>query len=211
MPDLNNARNWYPQADLVHGFEHVERVYRMAERLAVQEGADLEIVRAAALLHDAIGSLTNTDIPRTGHQHASAQFARQVLLEEGWPDARITQVEHCIRSHRFRDEQEQPHTLEAQILFDADKLDAIGAIGVARAIGYSVQHGHPAYSDISAGFIETGCLEPGEWHSSYHEFIFKLRHIKDRLYTFSARSIGDERHRYTEEFFSRLKAEAGGE
>jgi uncharacterized protein len=212
MLTLETARPWYPGSDPVHGFDHVARVYAMSERLAQAEGADLEIVRAAALLHDAEGSATTGgDAGRRDHQHASADFARRVLQAEGWSEARITAVQHCIRAHRFRDRSEPPATLEAQVLFDADKLDVIGAIGVVRTIAYSVVVGQPAYVEPSNRFLQTGQEEPGEQHSSYHEYLFKLRKIKDRLYTPTARRLAEDRHRFLAEFFERLQAEYRGE
>ncbi len=207
MLSLEEARTWYPPSDPVHGFDHIERVYRMAQRLAVETGADLEIVSTAALLHDAEGSHAQDDAARHEHQHSSAGFARQLLLEEGWQEARIEAVLHCIRAHRFRDEREQPQTLEAKVLFDADKLDAIGAIGVARAIAFSLQAGQPVYNQPSRKFLETGRLESGEAHTAYHEYLFKLGKIKDRLYTSPARRIAEGRHRAMVHFFEQLAAE----
>ena len=122
MPDIETARGWYRKFDPVHGFDHILRVYRMVEKLAVIEGADLEIVRAAALLHDAQGSQTEGgEKGRQEHHHASSDFAEKVLEAEGWSQERIEAVQHCIRAHRFRDNTETPHTLEAKILFDADR------------------------------------------------------------------------------------------
>ena len=258
MPTIEIARLWYPASDPVHGFDHVLRVYHLAERLAQIEGADLETVRAAALLHDiesgewrvesgrgkvdsgqwTVGSESASQRPvsatadpgtvsefaneqinnqqpainnqRMTHHLSSAEFAAQVLRAEGWPDERIAAVQHCIRAHRFRDRQEPPATLEAQVLFDADKLDAIGAIGVARAIGFAVQAGQPAYASPSAQFLETGELQPGEPHSAYHEYLFKLRKIKERMLTASGRKLAEERHQVMAEFFERLAQEMGG-
>lgn len=212
MPTLEQARSWYPDPDPVHGFDHVWRVYHMAERLAEIEGADLEIVRAAALLHDAEGSATaGGDEGRVDHHQASAEFARQILSQEGWPEERIADVEHCIRAHRFRDDTEMPRTLEAKILFDADKLDVLGAIGIVRTIAFDVVVGQPIYSEPSDRFINTGEKEPGEPHSSIHEYFFKLSKIKDRLYTSPARAIAEQRHRFMAEFFDRLGAELRGD
>ena len=212
MPTIDQARLWYPDLDPVHGFDHVLRVYRMAERLALAEGADLEIVRAAALLHDAEGSATSGgEIGRSNHQHASSEFARQELEAEGWPPERITAVQHCIRAHRFRDNSEPPQTLEARILFDADKLDVIGAIGIVRTVAFDVIVGQPVYSEPSRRFLSTGEKEPGEPHSSYHEYLFKLSRIRDRLFTPTAHAIAEERHRFMAEFFTRLAAEERGE
>jgi uncharacterized protein len=212
MPTIDQARLWYPDLDPVHGFDHVLRVYRMAERLASTEGADLEIVHAAALLHDAEGSATaGGEIGRSNHHHASSEFARQVLEAEGWSPERITAVQHCIRAHRFRDNSEPPQTLEARILFDADKLDVIGAIGIVRTVAFDVVIGQPVYSEPSQRFLSTGEKEPGEPHSSYHEYLFKLSRIKDRLFTHTARAIAEERHRFMAEFFTRLAAEEHGD
>jgi uncharacterized protein len=209
MLTLEQARAWYTQADAVHDFSHVERVYHMAERLAQAEGADLEIVGAAALLHDALGTTPGGE-QRANHHHSSAEFAAEVLAGEGWPAERIAAVQHCIRAHRFRDNSEPPQSLEAKILFDADKLDAIGAVGVIRAVGYALTHDHPPYAEPSAQFLSTGETAPGEPHSAYHEYLFKLRKLKDRLYTPSAQAIAAERHRVMEEFFGQLAAEMRG-
>jgi len=90
MPTIEQAHNWYPDEDGVHGFAHVLRVYHLAERLARAENADLEIVRAAALLHDIDSSqLAGNPYTRQQHHQASADFAGQVLAQEGWPAARI--------------------------------------------------------------------------------------------------------------------------
>jgi uncharacterized protein len=212
MPTIDQAHHWYPDLDPVHGFDHVLRVYRMAERLALVEGADVEIVHAAALLHDAEGSATaGGEIGRSNHHHASSEFARQILQAENWPPERIVAVQHCIRAHRFRDNSEPPQSLEAKILFDADKLDVIGAIGIVRTVAFDIVVGQPVYSEPSQLFLSTGEKEPGEPHSSYHEYLFKLSHIKDRLFTATARAIAEERHQFMAEFFTRLAAEERGE
>ena len=206
MPTIEQARTWYPD-DPVHGFDHVLRVYRMAERLATKEGANLEIVRAAALLHDA----QTSDSERQEHHQASASLARRILSEEHWEEAMITAVEHCIRAHRYRDQSESPITLEAKILFDADKLDAIGAIGVARAIAYAALDHNPAYAPPSQQFLRTGEVESGERYSAYHEYLYKLSKLKGRLYTPSAKALAEQRHLYLAEFFAQLVAEIEAE
>ena len=210
MLTQEQARRWYPDNDPVHGFDHVLRVVRLAERLAQAEGADLEIVRAAALLHDAqddVGESEGSSGKRSDHHERSAELAGAVLNEEGWPRERIEAVQHCIQAHRFRDDRTVPQTLEAQVLFDADKLDAIGATGAARAIGYALGAGEPFYARPSARFLENGELEQGEAHSAYHEYLFKLVKIKDRLYTGSGGRMAESRQRLMIEFFEGLAAE----
>lgn len=211
MLTLEAARAWYPEVDPVHGFDHIERVHRMAEKLARLEGADMEIVHAAALLHDSRGSDPNSG-ERLSHHEASALFAEQVLREEGWPEERIRSVQHCIRAHRYRGEQEnEPQTIEAKVLFDADKLDVLGAIGVARTIGYAVQAGQPIYAEPSAKFLSEGVKQPGEAHSSYHEYLFKLRKVKARLFTASAHQIATARDAFLTAFYEQLQAEIKAE
>lgn len=206
MPTLEQARTWYPD-DPVHGWGHILRVLRLAERLWQAEGGDWEVLRAAVLLHDAQGSQDNAT--RAAHHEASATFARRVLQAEGWPEARIAAVEHAIRAHRFR-QPGQPETPEARLLFDADKLDAIGAVGVMRSIAHAVRHGAPPYAPPSERFLRTGEREPGEPHSAYHEYLFKLRRLKERLFTATARAIAEARHARMAAYFAALAAESEG-
>ena len=125
MPTIESARAFYTAADPVHDFDHILRVLALAERVGRVEGADLEIVRAAVLLHDASGA--------TPARRASAAITRSRppsparCWGRGWPDERRAAVQHCIRAHRFRST-EAPRTLEAKVLFDCDKLDVLGAI-----------------------------------------------------------------------------------
>ena len=210
MLTLDQARLFYQNTDVVHDFSHIERVYATAERLALAEGADLEIVRAAALLHDAEGTTPGSEV-RLEHHIRSAEFAGKILAEDGWSMERIQAVQHCIRAHRFRDDREPPATLEAKCLFDADKLDVLGAIGAVRVVVYAALAGTPFYSQPSEQFLATGIEEPGELHSAYHEYLFKLRKIQDRLYTASAKALAAGRSRYLDEFFVQLQAEIKGE
>lgn len=209
MPTIEEARRWYSATDPVHGFDHVLRVYHLAEVIGEAMGADLEILRAAALMHDASGAHPGDESGRANHERRSAEFARDVLAAEGWSETRIEAVLHCIRAHRYRGE-EQPDSLEAQILFDADKLDVVGAFGVARTIGYAVQAGQPVFAAPSEQFITTGVEQPGEPHSAYHEYLFKLRRISNRLYTPLAREMAQAREQLMMAFFDGLLLEAEG-
>ena len=210
MPTLEDARAWYPGFDPVHGYDHVFRVYRMAEKLAVEEGADLEIVRAAALLHDAAGSTPGGE-KRSEHHNHSAEFAAEVLKKEGWGTERIAAVQECIRGHRYRNTGAPPASIEARVLFDADKLDVLGAIGAARTIAYAVLAKTPHFEEPSKQFLESGEVVPGELHSAYHEYLFKLSKVKNRLFTPAAQRIAEHRHQTMQVFFDELAAEMRGE
>jgi uncharacterized protein len=212
LPSLEEAERYYAGADPVHDFRHVRRVLALAERIGRAEGADLEVLRAAVLLHDVAGAVpaAGEGSERATHHTASARFAQEVLTAEGWPPERIEAVLHCIRAHRFRGN-EAPHSLEAQILFDCDKLDVLGAIGVARAMAYAALAGQPLTGEPSERFRATGEKEPGEPHTPYHEFLFKLSRVPGRLHTAAARALAVERARYLAEYFERLKRETAGE
>jgi uncharacterized protein len=205
MPMIKQAREYYPVDDPVHGFSHVLRVFRLCEYIGEKEAADLRIVRAAALLHDVEGDV---DV-RENHHLAAARFAEEILIEEGWTENDIGQVIHCIQTHRFRGSANKPETIEAQVLFDADKLDAIGAIGIARAVAYAVRAGMDPYLPPSPKFIKTGEFETGESQTVAHEYFYKLRHIKDRLFTDTGRSLAVERHAVMETFFNQWLEEIG--
>lgn len=211
MPTIEQVRPYYADADPVHGFDHILRVLALAERIGRAEGADLEILRAAALLHDAAGAAPDDHSARAAHHHTSAEFAHAVLRGEGWPEDRIQAVLHCIRAHRFRDVSEAPQSLEARIIFDADKLDDLGAIGVARTMAYAALAGEPLTGKLSEKFKATGEKEPGEPHTPYHEFVFKLSRIQERLHTPAARAIAEARYQYLTDYFDRLALEAKGE
>jgi uncharacterized protein len=210
MPTIDQARAWYANADPIHDFEHILRVLALAERLANAEGADLEIVRAAVLLHDAADAAPDNEAGRLTHHEDAASFAKKILREEGWGEDRIEAALHCIRAHRFRGG-EVPRTLEAMIMFDADKLDVLGAIGVARTFGYAAIAGQPLTGKPSQKFLATLEKEPDEPHTAYHEYLFKLSRLKDRFHTQTAKMIAEERSRYLDEFFERLHKEERGE
>lgn len=168
-----------------HGYEHTERVIDLCRRLGESMGADMEILMPAAILHD---------IAREESDHAErgAVEAAKMLEEAGYSREKIPLIYDAIRVHSFSCGK-KASTLEAMILSDADKLDAIGAMGVYRAAMYSGELKRPQ-EDFVAHFHE------------------KLLTLKDLLYTEEARRLAEGRHRYMqaylEEFVRELKAEA---
>ena len=210
MLTLEQAKRWYTHTDAVHDFSHIERVYALAERLGEAEKADMEILLTAVLLHDADGATPGSDT-RKEHHLRSAEFAESILRSEDWQEERIRAVLHCIRAHRYRGDQEAPQTIEAMCLFDADKLDVMGAIGAVRTVVYAALAGTPFYKQPSRQFIETGRETPGELHSAYHEYLFKLRNIEERMYTRAGKGLAETRHQVMADFFDQLQAETAGE
>jgi len=205
---ITEARRYYEGADAVHDFDHVLRVLALAERIGRAEGADLEIVRAAALLHDAEREQAEAD----GLDHAAHAAGRAWEILAGRPPAKVEAVAHAIAAHRFRTGPE-PTTLEAQVLFDADKLDAIGAVGVARAFAYGGAHGQRLWAPVEAVEVDRW-MEEGDdpsTHTPVHEFVVKLSRLKERLFTPTGKAIAEERHAYMVAFFKRFDAEVKGE
>lgn len=204
---IDAAQALYPAAaDPAHDFDHVLRVTAMAERIARAEGADVDVVRAAALLHD----IGRADASGRDHAEIAAEIAHR-LLDTRTP-GKAEAVAQAIRQHRFRSGP-LPDSLEARCLFDADKLDAIGAIGVARAFAYSGVIGQRLWAEIAPDYAERfarGEARPGE-HSSNHEFVVKLSRLRDRLTTRTGRTIAEERHSVMVSFYERLAREARGD
>ena len=128
MITITEARQHYTAADTAHDFEHVLRVWRLVQRIGPAEGADMIVLQAATLLHD----VARADELRTGVCHAAEGARRAQAILAGHPPAQVEAVAHAIAAHRFRGDV-APATLEARVLYDADKLDAMGAIGIARA------------------------------------------------------------------------------
>jgi uncharacterized protein len=206
MISIGEARHYYGDNDAVHDFDHVLRVLALAERIGQAEGADMEVVRAAALLHD-VGR-AQADAEGLDHAAIGAERAREILA--GQPPEKIEAVAHAIAAHRFRADS-APEALEAQALFDADKLDAIGAVGIARAFAYGGAHGQRLWVPVES---VTRWQEKGDdpdTHTPVHEFVVKLSQLKGRLFTSTGRAIAEERHAYMVDFFERLDAEVRGE
>lgn len=190
-----------------HGPDHTERVHDLAMHIGRIMGAKLDILSAAALLHD-IGRRHEME-ERGGICHAEkgAEMAEGILIGLGMPADQIAAVVHCIESHRYRNDK-VPQTLEAQILYDADKLDSIGAIGIGRAFLFAGQVGarlHNRMSDI------TNTTSYSVEDTAYREFRVKLCKVKETMLTPEGRRIAQERHDFMEVFFRRLEREINGD
>ena len=206
---IEQARGLYEKGGGGHDFDHVLRVTALAERIARAEGADLAVVRTAALLHD-VGESGG----RHEHHLAGAAMARELLRDE--PPAFVAAVAHVIEAHRFRADPE-PQTIEARALSDADKLDAIGATGIGRAFAYAGAHGTALWRlpwreiVAAAGNAVSAPQALGADYTPVHEFVYKLDRIPDRLYTAAARAIAAERRAFMQTFFEQLDAEMTGQ
>jgi uncharacterized protein len=136
--------------DGAHDLSHLQRVWANVRRLQREEGGDLQLLLAAVLLHDCVAVEKDSPL-RSSASRLSAARAHEVLADLGWPSERIAAVRHAIEAHSFS-AAITPTSLEARILQDADRLDAIGLIGVARCFHVSGRLGSALYDaeDIDA-------------------------------------------------------------
>jgi len=210
---VDAARQLYERSGSGHDFDHVIRVLALARQIATAEGADLAVVRTAALLHD-----VGENEGRKDHHLRGAAIAREILQDQ--PPEFVEAVAHAIEAHRFRADP-APCTLEAQVVSDADKLDAIGAIGVARAFAHAGSRGtalwRTSWREIAGALANslpmdasTGPALLGAGYTPVHEFVYKLNRIPERLYTATARAIAVERLQFMRSFFDRLDVEMLG-
>ncbi|MXX27240.1 MAG: HD domain-containing protein [Caldilineaceae bacterium SB0668_bin_21] len=205
-PSESTVRQLYLSADVAHDFDHVLRVTQLGLRIAQAECADTEVVRAAALLHD----LPVSEQGRDTHHFAAAEFAAQYLSAAGMDAPRIENVVHCIQAHRYRDRSVLPQTLEAKCLYDADKLDSIGAIGVARAFAHAGNYANRLWSQPATAVPPDPFQPTGPEYTPVHEFVYKLRQVLATLHTPTARKIGQQRHEFMVSYFEQLDAEMTG-
>jgi uncharacterized protein len=189
-----------------HDWDHTERVRRLARRIARRERADLGVVELAALLHDIGREEEDRSRGRICHGRSGAALAKGILTRHGCGPATVRAVVHAIRTHRFR-KGGAPRTLEARVLFDADKLDSIGAVGVGRAFLFAGEIGarlHDKEIDVRTSKPYT------RDDTAYREYLVKLRRVRERMTTREGRRIAAERHRYMAAFFDRLNKETDG-
>jgi uncharacterized protein len=189
-----------------HKWDHTLRVYRLCEHIGVTEGADMDVLLSAAYLHDIGRSSQDESNGAVCHAEKGARMARPILEKLTLSKAQKNNILHCIRSHRFRGSHE-PQTPEAKVLFDADKLDAIGAVGVARAFLFAGEVGARLHSNEAK-------IEDTEPYSvddtGYREFKVKLIKIRERILTEEGRRLAEDRHIIMVEFFKRFLEEYEG-
>lgn len=189
-----------------HDWDHVERVRNLCLHIADVEGADKNALEIAAYLHDVGRRYQDLSKGKVCHAEKGAELARPLLEDYPLSEEQKANIIHCIRTHRFRGSH-VPETLEAKILFDADKLDAIGAVGVGRAFLFAGEVGARLHnSAVAPEDTEVYTRED----TGYREFKIKLSKIKDRMLTREGSRIASERHAFMESFFKRFLEECDG-
>ena len=190
-----------------HGPDHTERVHKTALHIGRLMEARLDVLSAAALLHD-IGRIYETrEQGKICHAEKGAELARDILEKLDFAPTLIDEISHCIETHRFRGKK-VPQTLEAKILYDADKLDSIGAVGIGRAFLFAGQTGAKLHNESDVDIL--ACKPYSKEDTAYREFKFKMSKIKDRMLTPEGKRLAAERRNLMEVFFERLKRETKG-
>ena len=208
--------------DSTHDIDHIMRVYNLAMTIAKTENnVDLDVLQAGALLHD-IGGAKEANDPsgKTDHAVVGAEMAKPILENLGFSDDKIKHIQECILAHRYRTDN-KPETIEAKIVHDADKLETVGAIGLARAFSWIGKHHAKIYKkvddiekyakeNLTEGKINGRIMDKSK-HSIHINYETKEKFLLENLYTETSKRVGQERFAYYKDFLDRLDKEVVGE
>lgn len=204
---IEQIKNWaeyyFENSRWSHDWEHTLRVYNLCVHIWKIENADLEILEISALLHDIWRKYQDESKWLVCHAEKWAEIAQDLLQKLFLPQNKINQVVHCIETHRKR-WSNIPVSLEAKILFDADKLDSIWAVWIGRTFLFAGEIWsklHNKHVDINATKSYT------REDTAYREFLVSLSKIKDKMFTKEWKRIAKWRHNYMVKFFERINAE----
>lgn len=188
-----------------HDWFHIERVYKVSKHIQSFEGGDLELIELAALLHDISDHKFNG-----GSATKGGDIAFELLITHGFSNERALLVKNIINQVSFKGAkvQDETNSIEAQIVQDADRLDAIGAIGIARAFAYGGSKNrlmyHPDINPVLHDSFES--YKNSKSHTINH-FYEKLLLLHDKLHTNTARKIGKKRHQIMIDYLDNFYAE----
>jgi uncharacterized protein len=192
--------------DVAHGLEHVRRVVRNARSLAAAEGARLEIVVPAAWLHDCV-TVPKDSPERARASRLAAEQAVSWLREWGWPAEFLADIAHAVEAHSFT-AGIPPRTPEAKVVQDADRLEAIGAVGLARCLMLGGAMGRPLYAAEDPFCARRA---PDDRASAVDHFYTKLLKLEGTMQTAGGRREARARTEFLERFLAELKREIGEE
>ena len=169
----------------IHGFKHVERVLKLSSEIGAVLNANLLVIKIAALLHD-VGRYLKKEDEVKNHAEISAEIAENFIIKNKFNIANedIENIVHCIRSHSFSNDL-KPKTLEAKILFDSDKLDALGAIGIYRTIGFTISRN-------------------GDLNDVIEHLENKILKLKNRLFLDISKEIAKSREKLIINFYNKI-------
>ena len=187
-----------------HDLDHTLRVMHNAETLLeFYPEADADVVRLSALLHDIARPEESAQCGECCHAELSAVYATEILKAAEIPSAIAEAAVNAIKCHRFR-RGEAPDTLEAQILYDADKLDSLGAVGLGRAFLFAGHCGARLHNTESEALSSPPYSRED---TAYREYLVKLRFVPEKMFTLEGKKIAASRLQFMKDFFSALDAE----
>lgn len=190
--------------DSAHDEAHVYRVLYTALDIAEHEkNVDDDVLITASLLHD-IGRREQAEDPSLCHAVVGAEKAHCFLCQNGYSEGFSSKVAACIKAHRFRSDN-PPVTVEEKILFDADKIDAAGAVGIARTLIYKGQESEPLYSVSEMGEVLDGSKDT--MPSFFREYKFKLEGLYAKFYTERGKEIASQRQIAAVSFYENMRKE----
>jgi uncharacterized protein len=204
------AKKFFAGASGCHDWTHVERVYNLAMHIGKQEKADLSVLAVAALLHDIGRKEEMKSRGKFCHAEKGAELAAKILHRYQINQDLIDNITHCIISHRYRN-QNIPKTIEAKVLFDADKLDSIGAVGIGRTFLFAGYLQHAMYTGNEQGLVKSKKdYSYTVDDTAFMEYEFKLKNIKNKILTKTGKKIAKERHDFMVSYFKRFWQEVKG-
>jgi uncharacterized protein len=208
IADIRNyCEKAFTEAKNSHNWDHTERVYKLCMRIGAIEGADLEVLAIATYLHDIGRATQDKSKGKICHAEVGAKIASEVLKIYDIPRDKKDNIIHSILSHRYRNSHE-PQTIEAKVLFDADKLDAIGAVGIARDFLFAGEIGAVLHNP----HIDPNDTMPySKDDTGYREYVVKLSKIHEKMLTHEGQRMAEGRHAFMEAFFERFLKEHEGE
>ena len=197
------VRRMLENQDPAHDFYHIMRVYNNAKIIGRREGSNMEILLPAVMLHDLVvypkGSAKSSK-----SSDESADLAENILQSYGYPQDQINQICYCIRTHSYS-KRFAPVSLEARILQDADRLDALGAIGIARTFSVGGSENRKFYNAHDPFYRTSRNLDDTKW--TLDHFQTKLLKLEDFMHTETAKKIAKERTRFMVLFIRQLQKE----
>jgi len=207
--DLTRLDEWCAGAlaasgDVAHDLEHVRRVVRNARWLAAAAGARREIVEPAAWLHDCV-TVPKTSPLRAQASRLAAAQAVEWLRGWGYPAALLPEIAHAIEAHSFSAGIE-PRTPEAKVVQDADRLEALGAVGLARCLMLGGALGRPLYAATDPFCAKRA---PDDRRATVDHFHTKLLRLESTMQTAAGRNEARRRTEFLRQFLTELEREAG--
>lgn len=191
-----------------HDWHHTERVLRNARQIAAREKkASMKVVELASLLHDICRPEEFSSKGRKCHARMGAEKSVEMLREFGLGDKETTAaVSECVRRHRYR-ASDRPVTIEEKIVFDADKLDSLGAIGIGRAFHFAGRIGAEIHNSEEAALKSESYSRED---TAYREYLVKLMKIPEAMLTKTGKKLAIRRHKFMERYFRELNREVFG-